>query len=457
MVMRRALLLLALVSGRGLATDEDGGAVGGAGPDAGSPLLPPDDDCPAYDGGGMLCLGSFEVRNFADIDLVSSCAHITGDLALGANGLIEIELPLLERVDGSVTVVPAESLERILLPELKEVGGSLGGNPVFLDELAVPLLRTVGGDLRLPVSDAAPGVSVPCLDAAGSLFAGRVAAPRLTAIAGDVAAGLDAALLTRIPGALVYQPGANLPELVQVGDLSFVGIDSISLPALRIVDRNADLGCGGSQSITALVVELPSLVRAGTLHLCPWPALTSVELPMFFRILGPASLGGMTIGASATLGPVDAPALSRINGNLVLDGALSAPALSSITGDVHANHSIDLPGLVTITGQLRLQVQNGTMVFPSLTTVTGLLRVAQSQAVELRAPLATSIGTLSISDNPALEDIDFASLGSDLGALAIRRNPQLPTCQAIALRDQLIAAGWTGSAAILGNGDGSCP
>jgi len=456
MVMRRALVLVWLVSGCGLATQDDGGAVG-AGPDAGAPVLPPDEDCPAYDGSGMLCLGSFEVRNFADIELVSACSHITGDLELGANGLVEIELPLLERVDGSVTVVPAAGLDRILLPQLKEVGGSLGGSPEILDDLAVPLLRTVGGDLRLPVSDAPPAVPVPCLDAAGSLLAGRVAAPRLTSIAGDVFAGLDAPLLTRIPGALAYQPGANLPGLIQVGSLTFAGVDSVSLPALRIVDRSADLGCGGSQIITAPVLVLPSLVRAGALHLCPWPALTSVELPMLFRILGPPSLGGMSIGTSATLGPVDAPALSRINGNLVLDGALSAPSLSAITGDVYANHSIDLPGLVTVTGQLRLQVQTGTQVFPSLTTVTGLLRVAQSQAVELRAPLATSIGTLSISDNPALQDIDFASLGSDLGALAIRRNPQLPTCQAIALRDQLIAAGWTGSAAISGNGDGSCP
>jgi hypothetical protein len=59
-------------------------------------------------------------------------------------------------------------------------------------------------------------------------------------------------------------------------------------------------------------------------------------------------------------------------------------------------------------------------------------------------------GILYIHDNDLLESLtglsNLESVGDD--GLRIRENPALPTCEAIALRDQLYAAGWDGPVCI---------
>jgi len=491
--MRRTILLAAalFLAACDLATDAGDGAVGTT-PDAGpADLTPPDAECPAYDGGGMVCLGSFEVRNFADIDLVSTCARITGDLDLGANGLVEIVLPTLERVDGNVTVVGGSSLLRVEMPDLKEVGGTLW-NQVPLDELAVPRLRTVGGAIETG-GGALAALSLDCLDSAAAIYAAGTAvnAPRLTSMPGSVAAALQAPLLTIIGGALVYEDGTDLPALFRVTDLEVTSGSSIDLPALRNVVHTARIGCVGVPP-TETVLALPVLERAGAMTICPWPALTDVQLPAFLRIAGPARLGGLhitaggsissidfpllnflagdasldvatslpvlpTISGALTVGaPVDAPVLASTTG-LVLNAPLSAPALSTVSGDLTANQSIDLPALATVAGHMRLYVQSGTLVFPALTAIGGKLDASGTTAIELRAPALSTIGGyLVIYANLALANIDFASLTSIGTLLKVSQNPQLPTCQALALRDQLLAAGWTGSIKIANNGTGNC-
>jgi hypothetical protein len=72
---------------------------------------------------------------------------------------------------------------------------------------------------------------------------------------------------------------------------------------------------------------------------------------------------------------------------------------------------------------------------------------------------ASSIGgALSIGSNRMLTLIDFGSLTSVGPSLGITYNQRLPNCQATNLRDQLLAAGWTGSVYIYGNDYyGTCP
>lgn len=493
--MRRLLVPVLFLAACDLATDAGGGAVGTAADAGPADLTPPDAECPAYDGSGMVCLGSFEVRNFADIDLVSTCARITGDLDLGANGLVEIVLPALERVDGNVTVAGGSSLLRIAMPELKEIGGILS-EPALLDELAVPRLRTVGGQIAAE-GGVLPGLSLDCLDSAAAIIAPGtpVAAPRLTSVPGSVMAPLEAPLLAVIGGTLHYEDGIDLPALYRVTDLEVLTGASIDLPALKNVVHNATIGCPTGSPPSETVLALPALERAGALSICPWPALTAIQLPALLRIAGPARLGGLSIGVGPGVAPMELPLLNTIigaaslgvatslplvsslpdgltvnaavaapavtsTGDLVLNGPLSAPALTSVSGPMTVNAPVDLPGLATISRALILQGgASGIVSLPALTSVGFELRATATGASELHFAALGSIGRfLWIGDNPQLTRIDFPALTSLTSYLKINRNQQLPNCQALALRDQLIAAGWTGSWTIGGNnGTGTCP
>jgi hypothetical protein len=489
----RAILIASLVlAACDLATDAGDGAVGTTADAGPGDLTPPDAECPAYDGSGMVCLGSFEIRNFADIDLVSSCARITGDLELGANGLVEIVLPTLERVDGDVTVVGGSSLLRIEMPDLEEIGGGLS-EPALLDELAVPRLRTVGGIITTG-GGVLPGLSLDCLDSAAAIVAPGtpVSAPRLTSVPGSVAAPLQAPLLAIIGGTLSYEDGIDLPALYRVTDLQIFTGSSIDLPALKNVVHTGTIGCVAAP--TATVLALPALERAGSLAICPWPALTAIQLPALLRIAGPPRLGGLSIALGPGVGPLDLPALATLNGDatlgvatslplvsslpgvltanaavdapvltttegLVLNGPLSAPGLTTVSGVMTVNAPVDLPALATVSRALTLQQGvSGVVSLPALASVGYELRATDTSATELHFAALGSIGRfLWVGDNPTLTRIDFPSLTSLGSYLKINRNPQLPACQAFALRDQLIAAGWTGSSTISGNGSGTCP
>ena len=68
------------------------------------------------------------------------------------------------------------------------------------------------------------------------------------------------------------------------------------------------------------------------------------------------------------------------------------------------------------------------------------------------------MGGLYVYNNAALAALDLPALESVVGALCIYDNAALPTCEAEALRDQLLAAGFDGGVDIRGNDDaGVCP
>src|SRR5262245_36423362 len=117
--------------------------------------------------GTTTCDGTYIINNVDDVTAIEGCAIITGNLTVTAQGLTEVVLPNLERVDGELVVSDSTTLERLALPGLRQVVGQL---LVY----TVPALRDV--DLRSLVtgSDINIGVaaqSLPCLSSTtGSLF-----------------------------------------------------------------------------------------------------------------------------------------------------------------------------------------------------------------------------------------------------------------------------------------------
>jgi hypothetical protein len=412
--------------------DADAGVDPGVGP-----------ECPGYGGAGMVCLGSFEVRNFADLDVLAPCARVTGDLDLGADGLVDIQLPLLERVDGDVTVQPSDSLATISMPELKEIGGNVtrGFLTPVLASLEVPRLVSVAGSVFLedggdPIAD----VDVECLTAVGGDLApgAPLVAPHLATVGGDLGAAISAPLLTEVGGELSYQQGADLPALARVGALVLTRTDAISLPSLVSVTGIARF-CPVATTM-APTLALPALVRVGALRICPWPALISIDMPALRRVTGPGTLGGLNLGAAIGVPSVSFPALLSIVGTgtfsipttmdalttagvmlvnapvgapalttasrITLNAPLAAAALEEVSGTLTSNfQSISFPVLLSA-GAIK---SNASVSVPALTAVTDFVALTGTGAFDAGA-LRTVGGYLRIVRPGSAEPIALGSL-----------------------------------------------
>lgn len=133
-----------------------------------------------------------------------------------------------------------------------------------------------------------------------------------------------------------------------------------------------------------------------------------------------------------------------------------------VDGDVTIENSLDvamLDGCVEISGGLI--VNESGVVSLSLQSVAslGALLVRNNGPLEgVDMPALRSVETeVRVADNGALRVLRLPALVT-VGGLLVERNPSLPTCAAEALRDQVVAGGFTGTAFVSGNDDdGICP
>ena len=542
--------------------------------------------CPAYQGDGPICNGTFVVNNAFDLAEIAACAEITGNLTIQAPGMPVIALPALERVGGTFTVIGNPELQRLRLPQLKEVSGT------FTMTLAA---ATTGVDLSRLTTGSALSLTAPslrfgldCLDSAASLSVTSATAPRLRTVSGDVTAlAIEAPALTDIGGLIEIGDGVHVPALQRAHDIHIRGdtapldlpalvevdgdflplvpsgpalldlpaleragrlftwqglvefhmplleeVDTLGvkpatmseLPALSSVTGSVEASnarfpvlskVGGSLTIHSAPVEVPVLARVdGGLSVTLQEAyLTSFEAPalemvganvivstdfstasMNFPLL--TYIGGNFATNLLTMStpvlsqvsgdllvntPFSGPALTQVGGTLLVQASFDAPALTEVGGAVTLSGSgvLDAPVLTTIRGSITTSVLElslpaltscrsilhlhpsslATLELPSLTTMSGKIDIRDSQLTSLSFPsLETMTGTMTIHHNVSLTSLAFPALTSLGQSLKILNNRELPTCQATQLRDQLVAAGWTGNDDIAGNDDGgTCP
>lgn len=119
----------------------------------------------------------------------------------------------------------------------------------------------------------------------------------------------------------------------------------------------------------------------------------------------------------------------------------------------------------SITGDLTLTSNDPSIELPILARIDGSLSVwGNLLATHVAMPKLTKVGgRVDISYNDALTSLELPALAtvnehavSTVWDLSISDNPLLPTCQANAIRDQLLAKGFDGSIGISGN-LGACP
>ena len=384
----------------------------------------------------------------------------------------DVAIPRLRTVTRSLT-------GNVTAPALESVGNDLSG------QLIAPVLETVGGDAT----------------------AHPLVAPSLTAVGGrlDYWADSDVPALESAGAIDLKDPESiDLPALIEVTGTFRGGVSPCAPNALSPIP-------------SATVLALPALERVGALILCThgpytpatWP-LTDVSLPLLREVTGPVAVTqlfqrSLWIGDTGALSqvdlpsletvvghveirfPLDVPLLNSMDGNFFVAAATNAPSLLEVVGRLTVGGPLSADSLVTIheildatssslssislpalasAGGLRILAANLTSLeLPSLASVAptpvggnGSVVVRATNVALLAMPSLSAIANeLLIIDNDFLTDIDFPVLTALGPLLRISQNPLLPTCQAIALRDQLIAAGWTGTASIGGNGSGPCP
>lgn len=308
----------------------------------------------------------------------------------------------LEDVGGDVNIATNAALTRAEFPSLTSVGKAfvVSGNPL-LEGVVANELEAVPGQFTFD-SNGSEGVNT------------SFSFENLTSI-GDAASVLQNATLsgtggwprlTTIVGGLTIQNNAGLLALFGAGELVETG--ALSLSSNPLLQQ----------------VELPSLIQVnGTLSVTQHAALSAVTLPLLEEIRGLFSLTN-----NAALSTVSIPLLHRLDGGLSIgsNAALYTVAMDSI--DVIASLDIRNNGsLVTSTS----------LSFSALATVSGNFVIASN----------TSVNSL----------LGFPVLNSVTGSFSVTANPILPTCGAIALRDQIEAgAGISGQDFISGNAVDLC-
>lgn len=163
--------------------------------------------------------GTVEVRGALVMELaeLACLRHVVGNLLITAPGLTSINLPGLERVDGSVTLTGTNVALTISLPNLTQVSGSLLVNhPDGMQNLVsldLGALRSVGVDLRIDDSTALYDIELPSLTTVGRHLwfrrhgqVGAVSAPLLSTLGGALRVE-DNPLIT----------GVDMPALVDLG------------------------------------------------------------------------------------------------------------------------------------------------------------------------------------------------------------------------------------------------
>ncbi|MGC4065923.1 MAG: hypothetical protein QM784_14990 [Polyangiaceae bacterium] len=229
--------------------------------------------------------------------------------------------------------------------------------------------------------------------------------------------------------------GGNLAMVANFSELGEGGLD-VGMPNVTNVGGNIELfasygslrGLSGLSSHAGnIYVHGPNLDTQGSLllnHLTRADGTVRVEgfyqFTSFFPQL--TSIGGALEIVDVRLNG-GFPLLTRVDGDLVLRPKLLSP----------------LTNLAQIGGTLRWE---NMLLASSLPTISGV-------------PLTTR--GLSIQSNPNLTTLPTGISVRGTGPITIQNNPMLPTCAALNYVSAQTAAGWLGTATIVGNGTGSCP
>ncbi len=271
----------------------------------------------------------------------------------------------------------------------------------------------------------------------------------------------------------------DLPNLEIVrGDVNIRGADFLFLDALVSVEGDFDVG---SIRDSFSMQSLTTIGGDATIF-----ASESADLRSLVSTGGDFLVGGMstslrvdsltTVGARLRIGNYRQSNLSAFSslevvGSFQLIGSgtdlrqANVPTLTTVIDDVMVTdpgvQALRLVGLTSVGGDFAIRSAGSlaTLEFPLLTTIGGDVDIERYRGSNLSSlsALESIGGALEITASLFLTSIGLDGLTSLGSSLQISCNSVLPTSEAEALRDQLVAAGYMGTVNIFNNGTGPCP
>ncbi len=425
--------------------------------------------------------GTLAVSGFSAADVLSNlgCLEKVENLQLSMPEVSQVSsLSRLREVTGSLNIELGDALSAQSISDwsgfasLETVGGNLvvaGSHPDagFRFE-QFKSLETVGGTLKFELD--APVVSgPPSLTSVGNLVVGGYSGSGLGTLAGF--AGLQS-----ISGNLAFRGGViqnhahSLPNLTEIGG-NLVFTQWAPYGDLNVLNTVTSVG-GQIEIRDCMFLErldgLDNLTTSGGIAITGNEALLSVDAFAALQGTGPVvvrdnysltSFAGFPSLTSASDLVVDeAPALVEFGGS---------PNLATVAGSLSftATSLDELPAFPALSTVGNLDVSNN----PQLTSVADLGMLAEvgyDLLVSLNPNLISFQGWSSqfnVGHRVIIENNDSLSSVSTLSSItvsnspdpnaivSISSNPSLPACDAEALGDSIMAAGYTGQLKVQNN------
>jgi hypothetical protein len=277
------------------------------------------------------CAGDIVIATSADLGAFAHCTRLAGSLTLQTTELVEVSLPMLERVEGSVRIGQLTSLTSASFPALTTVTGtfSLDVNKT-LATLDLSALESVD-ELSLRNTFSLETLDLSALRSVGALGFSAI----------GIAEWVNDTI-THLRALRIGESGALLK--VRMSALA-------STDGQLIIDENHKLA----------VIELPALETVG--GLCSvsnnWP-LKTLELPKLKQVAG----DHFEISSSRELTLLALPLLHGVGGWLFSDNdaisTLTLPALEEISEwfEIRGNSALStlsMPLLKTGQGPIRIE------------------------------------------------------------------------------------------------------
>ncbi|WP_394830196.1 chitobiase/beta-hexosaminidase C-terminal domain-containing protein [Pendulispora rubella] len=277
------------------------------------------------------CKGNFTASTSSQLDALSGCREITGNLTIEGRGIWNLAaLGSLERVGGSLTVSYTRELESLAgLQKLASVGGDLAiqGNYRLGSVAALESLYAVGGALRVEYNAVTNLVGPNKLMRVGALL---IEEPFLTSVTGFSA-------LEEIQGYFVLSRTAltafdGFPALTSIrGNAIFRGNPVLqSVTGFAHVHELSGLDIANSPSLSRFAAFPNAKAVRGDVYISDSPKLAQLDLKGIEVVDGRVSIGAVDGDGLPALASLDGFSGLTAIGRLDLRGKLGFADLKGL-------------------------------------------------------------------------------------------------------------------------------
>ncbi|OMJ16349.1 Meiotic expression up-regulated protein 10 [Smittium culicis] len=299
------------------------------------------------------CNSGLIVSSQSDIDSISGCSKIVGNVVISRTSISKVDFTNLEEIEGNVQVTDNASLESLNFEKLKSLSGNLiveGNN--LLTDLKSDLISNVK-DIDIKSNPSLSSLNFPKLFQASNIninsnkissFAAdsMLNARDISISENDNLKNIEFLKLTSCSGSFKISENsestdAQLPSLAQVqGDATFENISNLNMTLLS--STGGRLSFKNNEFTDLVLTSLKNVQK--NLSITNNKNLKSFSFTELTTIGGDVSISEN--GQLNSVGPLSLPKLSVVQGKFEASGNINTfvlPGITSIIGGYSLNYS----------------------------------------------------------------------------------------------------------------------